>query len=142
MSSIEYLQFANISANTVVAILMLSTNWVVNQPTKSWDLRKRKTSSLGRLNHSCTRNAAYKTHRWNWKRNLKYSNWEYAYANGFVVLAEGFDMFTLESTANGGNMNSSGNLSLWKELWLDECLGLEPSVMGSLQLKVSNFHYF
>jgi hypothetical protein len=33
MSSIEYLQFANISANTVVAILMLSTNWVVNQPT-------------------------------------------------------------------------------------------------------------
>jgi hypothetical protein len=48
------------------------------------------------------------------KRNLKYSNWGYAYGNGFVVLAEGLDMFRLGAIATGGNMNTSGNLSFTK----------------------------
>jgi hypothetical protein len=29
------------------------------------------------------------------KRNRRYNKWGYAYANGFVVLAEGLDMFRL-----------------------------------------------
>jgi hypothetical protein len=37
-----------------------------------------------------------------------------AYANGFVVLAEGLDMFRLGAVATGGNMNLSGNLSFTK----------------------------
>jgi hypothetical protein len=65
--------------------------------------------SLTRLNHSCVRNAAG-----NGKRNLNYSNWETAYDNGFVVLAEGRDIFTLGAIAVGGNMNPSGNLSFAK----------------------------
>jgi hypothetical protein len=29
------------------------------------------------------------------KRNRRYNKWGYAYANGFVVLTEGLDMFRL-----------------------------------------------
>jgi hypothetical protein len=33
-----------------------------------------------------------------------------AYAEGFVVLTEGLDMFRVGATATGGNMDPSGNL--------------------------------
>jgi hypothetical protein len=39
---------------------------------------------------------------------------EYAYTNWFAVLAEGPDVLILGSTATGGKMNSSGNLSFTK----------------------------
>jgi hypothetical protein len=37
----------------------------------------------------------YKTHSWDWKRNLKYNNRICACANGFVVLAEGLNVCRL-----------------------------------------------
>jgi hypothetical protein len=51
------------------------------------------------------------------------SSWGYAYANGFVVLAEGLDMFRLGDIATGGNMTRQAIYLLQKELWLDGCLG-------------------
>jgi len=36
------------------------------------------------------------------KQSLMNSNWRYTYANGFVVLAEGLDMFRLGAIATGG----------------------------------------
>jgi hypothetical protein len=38
----------------------------------------------------------------------------YAYANGFVVLAEGLDLFRLWRVATGGKINLSGNLFFMK----------------------------
>jgi hypothetical protein len=46
--------------------------------------------------------------------SLKNSNWGYAYANGFVALAENFDMFIIGTIATGGKVNPSGNLSFTK----------------------------
>jgi hypothetical protein len=51
---------------------------------------------------------ASETRCWNRKESLTNSNSRYACANGFVVLTEGLDMCMLW-TANGGNMNPSGN---------------------------------
>jgi hypothetical protein len=48
------------------------------------------------------------------KANLKYSNWGSAYGNGFVVLADGLDVFSLGAAATGGKMNPSGSLSFTK----------------------------
>jgi hypothetical protein len=45
---------------------------------------------------------------------VKYSNWGYAYANGFVALGEGLDVFILGAIATGGKMVSSANLSFMK----------------------------
>jgi hypothetical protein len=53
---------------------------------------------------------------------LMNSNWGYAYTNGFVVLAEGTEMFILWAIATGRRTNPSDNLSFKKELWLDGCL--------------------
>jgi hypothetical protein len=52
------------------------------------------------------------------KQNVKHSSWGYAYANGFVVWAEGLDMFRLGAVAVGGNMNPSGNLTFTKTTWV------------------------
>jgi hypothetical protein len=46
--------------------------------------------------------------------SLKNNNWGYAYANGFVVLAEKCDMFIIGTVATGGKVNASGNLSFTK----------------------------
>jgi hypothetical protein len=61
---------------------------------------------------------AYETRCWNWKRTFKYSNWEYSYANVFVVLAEGHDMFRLVTVATGGKVKVSGNLSFTKRTFV------------------------
>jgi hypothetical protein len=45
---------------------------------------------------------------------FRYSYWGCAYANGFAVLAEGFDTFRLGAIATGGNMNPSRTLSFRK----------------------------
>jgi hypothetical protein len=66
----------------------------------------------------------------NWKRNHRYSNWGYAYANGFVVLAEGLDMFRLVTVATGGNIKPSDNL-LRQELCLTGYFEGEPRLKGS-----------
>jgi hypothetical protein len=48
------------------------------------------------------------------------SNWGYTYSNGFVVLAEDFDMFRLGDIATGGLMILSGSLFfIRKGLWLN-----------------------
>jgi hypothetical protein len=49
----------------------------------------------------------------------------YAYTNGFVVSAEGLDVFRLGVIATGGNINSSGNLSFVKEILVRRVLGSE-----------------
>jgi hypothetical protein len=49
---------------------------------------------------------------------VKYSNWGYAYANGFVVLGEGLDMLILGAIATGGKMFPSANLSFMKRTLL------------------------
>jgi hypothetical protein len=55
-------------------------------------------------------------------------NWGCAYAEGFVLLAEGFDMFVLRNVAAGGRRLPSGSLSFGKRTlvgWLNpERLGL------------------
>jgi hypothetical protein len=59
------------------------TDQPTNQPkelTKGGVLRRRTTSSLARLNHSCVRNAQLDL-----KRNRRYNKWGYAYANGFSL---------------------------------------------------------
>jgi hypothetical protein len=48
------------------------------------------------------------------KRNRRYNKWRYAYANGFVVLAEGLDMFRLGLLTLAGKRTCP----LRKELWL------------------------
>jgi hypothetical protein len=57
---------------------------------------------------------AYDTLSWNWNWKLEYTNWEYAYVNGFGVFAEGLDMFRLGTVATCGKMKPSGNLSFKK----------------------------
>jgi hypothetical protein len=47
--------------------------------------------------------------------SFNYSNCGCTYINGFVVLAEGLDIFRLEAIAAGGKMNSSGNFSYKKQ---------------------------
>jgi hypothetical protein len=44
------------------------------------------------------------------EKEVKYSNWGYAYVNGFVVI----HMFRLGTIATGGIINSPGNLSFTK----------------------------
>jgi len=63
---------------------------LANQETKKLTKGGVLAQDSARLNHSCVRNA-----KLDLKRSLRYSNWGYAYANGFVVLAEGLDMFRL-----------------------------------------------
>jgi hypothetical protein len=51
------------------------------------------------------------THGWSLKRiHELYNNWDML----MVVLAEGLDMFRLEDTATGGNMNPSENFYFTK----------------------------
>jgi hypothetical protein len=69
------------------------------------------------------------------KRNRRYNKWEYAYANGFVVLAEGLDMFRLGLLTLAGIRTRQEICPLRKELWLAGCLGVEPREMGSLWLR-------
>jgi hypothetical protein len=80
--------------------------------TKGGVLRKLKSRPL--LDETIP---ACETRNWNWKSGPKTSNWGYAYDNGFVVLAEGLDMFKLGVIATGGNMNLSDICPLRKELW-------------------------
>jgi hypothetical protein len=42
---------------------------------------------------------------------------------GFVVFAEGPDVFVLKAVATGGRRLPSGNLSFAQRTWLDGCLG-------------------
>jgi hypothetical protein len=62
------------------------------------------------------------------------SNLGCAYANGFVVLDKGLDVFRLGTVATGGRQ---AFCPLRKELWLDGCLGVEPRGMRCLWLKAS-----
>jgi hypothetical protein len=50
------------------------------------------------------------------------SNWGHAYANGFLVLAEGFEMLTLGAIAPGGK-NLSSNLSSTKRNFVGRMTG-------------------
>jgi hypothetical protein len=45
---------------------------------------------------------------------------------GFVVLAEGLDMFSIRAVATGERGLPSGNLSHAKRTVLDGCLGVKP----------------
>jgi hypothetical protein len=85
--------------------------------TKGEVLRRRTTSSLARLNHSCVRNAQLDL-----KRNRRYNKWRYAYANGFVVLAEGLDMLRLGLLTLAGIPTRQAICPVRKELWLAGCL--------------------
>jgi hypothetical protein len=59
-------------------------------------------------------------HRWNWKWNLNYRNWECAYANGFVVLAEALDLFRTGAIATGENEPISQFVLYEKDFgWID-----------------------
>jgi hypothetical protein len=69
------------------------------------------------------------------KRNRRYKKWGYAYANGFVVLAEDLDMFRLLLLTLAGIRTSQAICPLRKELWLAGCLRVEPREMGSLWLR-------
>jgi hypothetical protein len=60
------------------------------------------------------------------KRNRRYNKWGYAYANGFVVLAEGLDMFRLGLLTLEGIRIREAICPLRKELWLAGYLGVEP----------------
>jgi hypothetical protein len=63
------------------------------------------------------------THSWKWKRNLKYGNWGYACAKGFVVLAEGLVMFRPGAVATSVKINPSGNSSLTKRTLVEWMCG-------------------
>jgi hypothetical protein len=69
------------------------------------------------------------------KRNRTHNKWGYAYANGFVVLADGLDMFRLGLLTLAGIRTRQAICPLRKELWLAGCLGVEPRGMGSLWLR-------
>jgi hypothetical protein len=69
------------------------------------------------------------------KRNRRYNKWGYACANGFVVLAEGLDMFRLGLLTLAGIRTRQAICPLRKELWLAGCLRVEPREMGSLWLR-------
>jgi hypothetical protein len=69
------------------------------------------------------------------KRNRRYNKWGYAYANGFVVLAGGLDMFRLGLLTLAGIWTRQAICPLQNELWLPGCLGVEPREMGSLWLR-------
>jgi hypothetical protein len=109
-------------------------NQPTNQPTKeltmSGVLRRRTTSSHDKLNHSCVRNAELDL-----KRNRRYNKWGYAYTNGFVVLAEGLDMFRLGLLTLAGIRTRQTICTIQKELRLAGCLRVEPRGMGSLWLR-------
>jgi hypothetical protein len=55
------------------------------------------------------------------KRNRRYNKWGYAYADGFVVLAEGLDMFRLELLTLAGIRTRQGQFVLYEKNfgWLD-----------------------
>jgi hypothetical protein len=61
-----------------------------------------------------------------------YSNLRYACANGFVVLAEGLDVFRRGAVATGGNMNPSGNLSCTKRTLVGSCYLCELALFQQL----------
>jgi hypothetical protein len=44
----------------------------------------------------------YETHSWNGRKNLKYSIRGYAFANGFIILAEELNIFRLGRICTGG----------------------------------------
>jgi hypothetical protein len=69
--------------------------------------------------------------------NRRYNKWGYAYANWFVVLAEGLDMFRLVLLTLAGIRTRQAICPLQKELWLAGCLGVEPRQMESLWLRAS-----
>jgi hypothetical protein len=53
------------------------------------------------------------------KQSLMSSNWTCTYANGFVVLAEGLDMFRQGAITIGGKLTRQAICPLRKELWLN-----------------------
>jgi hypothetical protein len=69
------------------------------------------------------------------KRNRRYNKWGYASANGFVVLAEGLDMFRLGLLTLAGIRTRQAICPLREELCLAGCLGVEPREMGSIWLR-------
>jgi hypothetical protein len=69
------------------------------------------------------------------KRKSRYNKWGYAYANVFVVLAEGLDMFRPELLTLAGIRTRHAICPLRKELWLAGCLGVEHKEMESLWLR-------
>jgi hypothetical protein len=79
----------------------------------------------------------YKTHSWNWKRNLKDSNCRYTYTNGFAVFAEGIDVSELVSFWHWREHEPFRQFVLYENNfgWMD-CVGVETRGMGSLWLKV------
>jgi hypothetical protein len=57
-SRVEYLVLTNVSANIAVAIFKVGMRWELTKTQTNVEvLRKRKTSSLVSLGHSCLRNA-------------------------------------------------------------------------------------
>jgi hypothetical protein len=106
------------------------------QPTKKLNkggvLRKRRTSSLARFNHSCVRNALLEMVRVSLK--LKRGC---AYANGVFVAAEDLDIFRLGVVATGGRLSHQATCPLWKGFWLMAVWGLNPEVLWSLWLMAS-----
>jgi hypothetical protein len=73
--------------------------------TKGGALRKRKTSYLASLHHSCLRNAY-----WYWEREQQVHKLDIC----FVGWAEGHGIFRPGATATGGSLNQSGTLSFTK----------------------------
>jgi hypothetical protein len=68
------------------------------------------------------------------KQSLMKSNWRFAYANGFVVLAEGLYMFRL-GAVTGGNINPSRNSSLQNN-WLDGLEERETEGVGQSETRL------
>jgi len=60
-------------------------------------------------------------------------NMDYAYANGFPLVAKGLDMDIPMTSATNGNMSfGGGEFGCWMDVW-----GFEPRVAWSRQLNVS-----
>lgn len=70
-------------------------------------LSKLKTLSLARLNLPFLRTKRFAGI---WKKNIINNNLGYAYANGFIVLVDGRDVFRLVAFSIGGKINSSRTL--------------------------------
>jgi hypothetical protein len=80
-----------------------------NQNIKGGFLRKRDTSSLANLNHSCAKHTVG-----NGKRCLTNYKFGYCYADAIVVAVKTSDTFRLEATASGGSMIPWGSLCFTK----------------------------
>jgi hypothetical protein len=61
----------------------------------------------------------YETQSYNWEVGPYNSNWGYAYGKGFVVLAEGLDVFRLRAIDTGWERNQPGNLSFTKGILVE-----------------------